>query len=143
MNPASVPPRPVGNRILHEDMSKMTHAEALICVDEYHGKIDALLPESKHKHIAIQHIQKVLNQTPKLDLLCLNYVRLIKHYRQELLGKQGPGIAHDLLTLSVLLLDQPGIDLDIHRAMKKARSLYDRNEKRIGLAIRELKPKKD
>jgi len=119
-------------------MSKVTHAEALIALDEYHGKINKLLPETKNRNKAIDFLHSKWKNKDKLDLMDLNYFRLIKHYRPELTSKLGPDLVHSLFSIAVFLMDKPEIGQDIHKAIKRARILFDRHDRKLGLVLHEL-----
>jgi len=119
-------------------MSKVTHAEALIALNEYHGKIIKLLPETKNRNKAIDLIHAKWRNKDKLDLMDLNYYRLIKHYRAELNGKLGPDTIHSLFSIAVFLLGTPEINNDVLKAIKRARILYDRHDRKLGVVLHEL-----
>lgn len=118
-------------------MSKICRADAQAMIDNYNERIRSRLPMTAHRDTAITHIRDVLGRSKgPLELEELNYVRLVKHYLPELNSKLGPGTIHDLFTIAVSLLPTLAIGFDVQKAVKRARVLYDQQDRRVGLAVR-------
>lgn len=117
-------------------MSKISRIDAVALVANYKARIARLVPENKFRDVAINKLQDRLGRdSGTLDNDTLNQVRLVKHYLEELSGKLGPVVAHDLFNTAYCVLMQTA---DAAKAIKRARVEYDKHDRKMGPIMRAI-----
>lgn len=119
-------------------MSKITRLDAIALIDQYDERVKKRLPMSKTRDWAIGKVREVVGEGKgPMSPEAINYVRLVKHYFADINSKIGFATVHDLFTGAVHQLYYPICNGDVQKAIKRSRVLYDKNDRRIGLVLRE------